>query len=205
MVSPPPFLSVMKFHKGLPYLIRSVILFILFINYLPNSASSLKFILFADDSTLSTSASSLKFILFADDSTLSTSFAQENALEFTLTLNHELNNVNNWLTSNRICINADKTKYMSFSYRKLLHLTNIKIASATIEETNNIKFLGSIFNKLHTFKNHVDVITREISQSVGTLFKLSKYLPLEIIKASYSLINPFLLYGIEVCMAHMLT
>ena len=77
------------------------LLFLIFINDLPNSSSL------------------LKFILFADDSTLSTSFAEENALEFTLTLNHELNNVNNWLTSNRICINADKTKYMIFSYRKL--------------------------------------------------------------------------------------
>ena len=45
----------------------------------------------------------LSFILFADDSTLSTSIAKENALEFTLTLNHELNDVNNWLTPNRIC------------------------------------------------------------------------------------------------------
>ena len=44
---------------------------------------------------------------------------------------HELNSVNNWLTSNRICINAEKTKYM-ISYRKLLHLTNITIGSATI-------------------------------------------------------------------------
>ena len=69
------------------------------------------------------------FILFADDSTLSTSFAEENALGFSLTLNHELNTVNNWLTSNCICINADKTKYMMFSCRKLLHLTNIKIGS----------------------------------------------------------------------------
>ena len=70
---------------------------------------------------MSNSSSLFKFILFADDSTLSTSFAGENALEFTLTLNHELNNVNNWLTSNRICINADKTKYMIISHRKLLH------------------------------------------------------------------------------------
>ena len=75
------------------------------------------------------------FILFADDNTLSTSFGEENALKFTLTLYHELNNVNNWLTSNRICINVDKTKYMIFSYRKLLHLTNIIIGSAAIEET----------------------------------------------------------------------
>ena len=42
------------------------------------------------------------------------SAAEENAQEFTLTLNHEFNNVNNWLTSSRICINADKTKYMIF-------------------------------------------------------------------------------------------
>ena len=83
------------------------LLFLIFIYDLPNSSSL------------------FKFILFADDSTLSTSFALENALEFTLSLNHELNNVNNWLTANRICINADKTKYM-ISYRKLLHLTNIK-------------------------------------------------------------------------------
>ena len=35
-------------------------------------------------------------------------------------------------------------------------------------------------------------------ESVGILFELSKYLPLEIIKTLYhSLINPFLLYGIE--------
>ena len=55
-----------------------ILLFLIFINDLPNSSSL------------------FKFILFADDSTLSTSFAEENALEFTLTLNHEVNNVNNW-------------------------------------------------------------------------------------------------------------
>ena len=71
-----------------------------------------------------------------DDSTLSTSFAEENALEFTLTLYHELNNVNNWVTSNRISTIADKTKYMIFTCGKLLHLTNIKFGSVTIEIGN---------------------------------------------------------------------
>ena len=45
---------------------------------------------------------------YSDDITLSTSFAEENALEFSLTLNSELNSVNNWITSNRICFKADK-------------------------------------------------------------------------------------------------
>ena len=86
-----------------------LLLFLLLINGLPNSFSL------------------LKFMLLADGSTLSTSLAEEYALEFTLALYHELNNVNNWLTSNRICINTTgKTKYVILSYRKL-HLTNIKL------------------------------------------------------------------------------
>ena len=43
------------------------------------------------------------------------------------------------------------------------------------------------------------MIAPKISTSVGILFKLSKHLRLEIIKTLYySLINPFLQYGIEV-------
>ena len=80
---------------------------------------------------------------------------------------------------------------MIFPYRKLLHLTNIKIGSATIEETNNIKYLRIIFDKHLAFKHHVDVIDR----------KLSKYMKeyyLNYLNICYSLVNPFLLYGIKV-------
>ena len=88
---------------------------------------------------------------------------------------------------------------MVFSFRKLLHLTNIKIWSATMEETNNFKFLGIIFDKHVAFKNHVDVRDWKISKSVGIFFNVSKYLPLEIIKTLYySLINPYLPCGVEV-------
>ena len=56
-----------------------------------------------------------------------------------------------------------------------------------------------IFHKHVILKNHVDVIAQKISKYDIVLSKLSKYLPLEILKTLYySLINPFLLYGIEV-------
>ena len=58
---------------------------------------------------------------------------------------------------------------MIFSNRKLLHLTNIKIGSETIEETNDIKLLKIIFDKHLKFKHHVDVITGKISKSVGRI------------------------------------
>ena len=62
----------------------SLLLFLLIINKVPNFS-----LLF-------------KFILFADDSTLSTSFVEENAHELTLTYNRELNCVNNCLTFDQI-------------------------------------------------------------------------------------------------------
>ena len=95
---------------------------------------------------------------------------------------------------------------MIFSYIKLLHLTNIKIGSATIEETNNIKFLWIIFYEHLTIKNHVDVIALKISKSAGMLFKLSKYLPQEIIKNYITLSAIHFYYtGLKFGMAHMLT
>ena len=88
----------------------------------------------------------------------------------------------------------DNNKIYDLLVQKRLHLTNIKFGSA-----NNIILLGRIFDKNLTFKNHVVVITRKISISVCILFKLCKYLPLAIIKTLYyTLINHFLLYGIEV-------
>ena len=53
-------------------------------------------------------------------------------------------------------------------------LTNIIIESETIEETNDIKFLEIIYDKHPTFKHHVHVIARKMSELVGVLFKLSK-------------------------------
>ena len=96
---------------------------------------------------------------------------------------------------------------MILSHRKRLHLTNIKIGSATIEEVNNIKFLGIIFDKQLTFKNHGDEIARKIFKSVGILFKLSKYLQLEIIKTLYITLSSIHYYYTELKfdIARMLT
>ena len=54
-----------------------------------------------------------KCIPFSNASTLFTSFDEEKkSSEFTLTINHDVHNVNNWLTSNCVSINADKTLYV---------------------------------------------------------------------------------------------
>ena len=48
---------------------------------------------------------------------------------------------------NKISINADKTKYMLFSYNKNLNFPDISVGNNTISETAVTKFLGIHLDK----------------------------------------------------------
>ena len=64
--------------------------------------------------------------------------------------------------------------------------------------------MGIIFYKHLTFKNHLDMIARKISKSIGISFKLYKYLSLAIMKTLYyTLINPFYYMELKFGVAHM--
>ena len=53
--------------------------------------------------------------MYADDSTLSTCVPCDNVIDSAELINSELKCLDRWLKSNKISINADKTKYMLFS------------------------------------------------------------------------------------------
>ena len=156
------------------------LLFLIFINDLPNSSKIFKFILFADDSTLSLSLPSLSY----DAITL---------------INTELSNVNRWLVSNKISINIDKTKFIIFSYRKTIDFSPlIRIGGSTIHRTDNIKFLGIFVDSHLKFSHHIAYISSKLSKSIGIIFRLNKFLPKEILKILYyTLVQPYLNYAIE--------
>ena len=139
-----------------------------------------------------------KFILFADDSTLSSVIPNTDLLAISNTINSELNNLNLWLMANKLCINDDKTKYILFSYRRKIKLPLIKIGSYEILETDNTKFLGIFIDKSLTFKNHSNYLRQKISKSIGILYKLNKFLPnLVMQKLYFTLVYPYFLYAIE--------
>ena len=155
------------------------LLFLLFINDLPNSSNFFQYTLFADDSTLTTT--------FPKDSN-----------NIAATLNGELEHINSWLGANKIMINADKTKYINYAYRRSTNIDLLKIGCYKGRETFSIKFLGVYLDKHLTFKSHVNYISKKISKSLGILHKLKFYLPLQIMKTLYlTFIYPYLLYGIE--------
>ena len=157
------------------------LLFLIFINDIYKSSNYFKFILFADDSTLSS--------ILPNSSTPN---------EIVSTINNELNKINNWLISNKLCLNDEKTKYMLFSYRKQIQLPDIKIGNYKILQTECTKFLGIFIDNNLTFKNHISYIRQKISKSIGVLYKLNKYLPSSVLyKLYYALVFPYFLYGIE--------
>ena len=156
------------------------LLFLIFINDLPNSSSFFKYILFADDSTLSTSFPS--FLINDIDQHINT----------------ELNHINNWIAANKISINANKTKYILFNYKQNYELPLIKIGEFKIKEAKVMKFLGIHLDQHLTFHEHIAAITSKLSKSVGILYRLNKYLPPNILKLLYaSLIEPYIAYGLE--------
>ena len=62
-------------------------------------------------------------------------------------INSELKCLDRWLKSNKISINADKTKYMLFSYNKNVNFSDISLGNNTINETSVSKFLGIHLDK----------------------------------------------------------
>ena len=62
-------------------------------------------------------------------------------------INSELKCLIRWLKSNKISINADKTKYMLFSYNKNVNFPDISVGNNTINETSVTTFLGIHLDK----------------------------------------------------------
>ena len=154
------------------------------------------FLIFINDTTKC--SNQFKYILYADDCTLSTCVPGDNVMDSAELINSELKCLDRWLKSNKISIDADKTMYMLFSYDKNLNFPDISVANNTINETSVTKFLGIHLDNNLNFVNHITEISMKIAKLIGLLYKLNRFLPEIILKTLYtSHIHPYLSYGIE--------
>ena len=112
--------------------------------------------------------------------------------------NTELLHVNKWLTANKITINADKTKYMIFSYNKNINLPLIQIGNHKIHEAETMKCLSIYFDNKLKFNKNINHRTSKQSKSIGILYKIHKFLPRNTLNLLYqSFVHPCLIYGIK--------
>ena len=151
------------------------LLFIIYINDLVRVSDVLKFILYADDTTL----------LLSDKNI-------DNLYEMA---NRELDKVCKWTCANKLLINKTKTKLMIISLRR--HPTNnlLKLSNEIIEKVEDFKFLGVWFDCHFNFKKHIEFISSRVSRNTGILRHLS-FLPDHILMTLYyCLVYPDYTYG----------
>ena len=99
---------------------------------------------------------------------------------------------------NRLKLNSEKSHFICFPYRKKVDIRPIKVGNSLIACVDSTKFLGVILDKNLNFKEHITHIAKKCSKSIGILFRLNSFLPVQILKMLYSsMILPYLSYSIE--------
>ena len=74
---------------------------------------------------------------------------------------------------------------------------NMVINTETLQSSSCIKYLGIYIDSHLSWKNHVEFIAKKIKRNTGLLSKMRHYVSINILKDMYySLIHPFLVYGI---------
>ena len=159
------------------------LLFILYINDFPRASHIFNFIMYADDTTLS--------------STLNAFTGGHLNLDLCNSINGELLKVNEWLKINKLSLNAAKSKYMMFQKtNKNIQALDLKIDNLRIERVYEFNFLGLILDSQLNWSKHIVRVSNLCSMKIGVLNKLKYVLPLHI---RYTLYNSFVLPYLSYC------
>ena len=149
------------------------LLFLLFINDLPNATDFLT-LLFADDTTFQMSGFDINLLF-------------RNA-------NSELEKASTWFRANKLTLNVDKTKFMLFSEKDiLLNALGLKleIGEEVIEQIGSdckekyFKFVGHVLDDKLSWQGHVQHICKKLSSANFAINSTKNVMPLKIRRSLY--------------------
>ena len=141
---------------------------------MPNIDKSIHFILYADDANIIVTGKTLQII-------------QKQIQKC-------IPQLLNWINSNALKLNIDKTKYMIFSNTSKYDI-NIEINDTKIKRVTQDKFLGVLIDEKLTWAAHKVAIAKKVSGYCGVLFRARHILNLPSLKTLYySFIQSHLVY-----------
>ena len=157
------------------------LLFLIYINDLPNVSDKLRFFLFADDTNIYFESGDLE--------------------DMERVINQELKHLSLWLKVNRLALNIEKTNFLIFhSSRKICNYNiTLKLDKKALSQKDHIKYLGVIVDSHLNWKYHILSVSKKISRSIGVMYRIRKYLKLHVLKSIYySLVYSHIVYAIQV-------
>ena len=142
----------------------------------------------------------LKFIMYADDTTIYFNLDDFDPATIERDINSELEKINVWLKLNKLSLNVKKTKSVIFNRKqKQIAEITLSINGEDIEHVEHFNFLGIILDENLSWKNHINMLSNKISKVIGVMYKLKNVLPEYILLILYnSLIFSHLNYGLFV-------
>ena len=157
------------------------LLFLIYINDLPNASKKLTFYLFADDTNIY--------------------YESKDLFNLIKIVNKELRLVRKWLDANKLSLNIDKTNYIIFhsSSVNVPSRSDIKIGKKHIKRVKFVKFLDLLLDEHLSWKYHLSELSKKLARTCGMFFKIRNLLPLDVLFCLYNaLFLPFLQYGLIV-------
>ena len=157
------------------------ILFALYINDLTRSSTDAEFVLFADDTT----------VIWHNYSLLDLKNQAQMGLD----------QIQNWLVSNKLSLNIQKTNFMLFGPPPLIASKNsfkVTINNLEVAIVKEAKFLGLMIDEKLSWESHIKKVNKTINFSIFTLSRIKRLLSISTKRSLYhSLICSHLAYGLE--------
>ena len=166
---------------GLPQgSVTSPYLFSLYVNDMHRCSDRLSFIHFADDTTVFLSGGDLA-MLCRD-------------------VNSELVKVTEWLRSNRLSLNVDKTTFMLLTHNKIdSSILPININGGRICNVSCMKFLGVTLDDRLNYNENTNILSKKLSCALGIMNKMSNLVSPHVLKILYySLFYSHLTYALPI-------
>ena len=155
------------------------LLFLLYINDLPECLQKTTPYLYADDTQICCSSNSL--------------------IELTENLNHDLSRIGDWLSRNKLQHHPTKTKIMFIGSKHHINSTTfdhpVMLNNQRIPRVHSFTCLGLDLDENLNWNPHIQAICKKVGAGLGTLRRIKPFVPITTLQTIYrALIQPYFDY-----------